>query len=256
MFIIYNVYMSKEKLVLSRRAGIYAWKNLLTGDEYIGSTANLVNRKQHHRYHLRRNKHTTPHLQRAWNKYGEAAFEFVVLEFVDALDKLLEREQHYLDTRKPAYNHRTVAESNEGRKWTDDMKKAASAKLKKVWQGKTRNPDSYRRDISETTREQIRQTLKGRGPSETAIEKIRKKMMGQNTGPRSPETIQKIREVRQAQEAAKAALKPPKQPKPPKPPKERKPGHPVSEAAREKIREKLRARYPKGQQVADNRKHR
>src|SRR5207244_3060364 len=40
------------------------------------------------------------HLQNAWNKYGEAAFVFEIIERCE-VGICLNREQHYLDTIKP-----------------------------------------------------------------------------------------------------------------------------------------------------------
>jgi len=47
---------------------------------YYGSTTNFKKRVKDHKYLLHRNKHHSSHLQNAWNKYGEDAFEFVILK--------------------------------------------------------------------------------------------------------------------------------------------------------------------------------
>lgn len=88
--------------------GIYVIRNTQTGDCYIGSTVSLRRRRSEHFRWLRRNRHHSPHLQHAWNKYGEGVFTLEVLE-VCSKEGILHREQHYLDTLKPAYNAMKVA---------------------------------------------------------------------------------------------------------------------------------------------------
>lgn len=56
-----------------------------------------------HRSYLRDNKHQNQHLQNAWNKYGENAFDYYILEFCEE-GILTIREQFYIDTLKPEYN--------------------------------------------------------------------------------------------------------------------------------------------------------
>lgn len=84
-------------------SGIYRITCVPTGKFYIGSSVNLRKRWNEHRNGLTRQDHGNPKLQRAWNKHGEQAFIFEVLELVLA-PFLLEREQHYLDTLKPFSN--------------------------------------------------------------------------------------------------------------------------------------------------------
>lgn len=84
--------------------GIYAIVNKINGKQYIGSAAKSF--KQRWRDHiktLRGNRHSSPILQAAYNKYGEESIEFKVLEVCDR-EKCIEREQLYLDTLSPEYN--------------------------------------------------------------------------------------------------------------------------------------------------------
>src|SRR5262245_27641183 len=85
------------------RSCIYAIENHETGSLYIGSTTAFYRRKTEHLWMLRRQQHTSRHLQNAWDKYGEESFSFYVLEPCDP-SELLIREQSYLDTFKPEYN--------------------------------------------------------------------------------------------------------------------------------------------------------
>lgn len=85
---------------IPRSPGIYQITCLLTGKVYIGSAVNLYQRRHQHWSDLRLNRHRNPILQRAWNKYGEAAFAFAVVELVEDKTTLLQREQWHLDNRQ------------------------------------------------------------------------------------------------------------------------------------------------------------
>lgn len=83
-------------------SGIYIIANLENGKVYIGSTVReFRERWRRHRADLCAGHHVNPHLQRAWDRYGEDAFEFRVCEYIedarDEPDYLIEREQYWLD---------------------------------------------------------------------------------------------------------------------------------------------------------------
>lgn len=75
---------------------IYAIRHRESGRAYIGSTVNHDKRLKEHRRLLRLGKHHSPLLQNCWNKYGEDAFEFLILETVEDRIFLLAREQFTL----------------------------------------------------------------------------------------------------------------------------------------------------------------
>lgn len=80
--------------------GIYAIVNLNDGwgTAYIGqTTTSFRERVKNHRSMLKRGVHGNSHLQRAWDKYGTDAFCFHVLEYVNGLETIVEREQYWLD---------------------------------------------------------------------------------------------------------------------------------------------------------------
>lgn len=83
---------------------VYGIINILTSKKYIGSTSNFARRKSEHLSQLRKNKHHSQHLQRAWNKYGEENFRFVILEKLKKEDNCYDIEQLYLDKYKPYLN--------------------------------------------------------------------------------------------------------------------------------------------------------
>jgi group I intron endonuclease len=66
-----------------------------------------------HQSNLRNNKHKNQYLQNAWNKYGETAFVFGIIEYFNQ-DVLIEKEQYYIDITPKKYNLRLTAASNLG----------------------------------------------------------------------------------------------------------------------------------------------
>ncbi len=61
-------------------SGIYLIRNTVNNKIYIGQSKNIKWRWMKHRCELRGNRHANVHLQNAWNKYGEKAFVFEVVE--------------------------------------------------------------------------------------------------------------------------------------------------------------------------------
>lgn len=99
----------------SARGGIYRIINLVNGESYIGSSVCLHGREREHLNALRRRKHENQHLQHAFDKYGDQAFVFTVLEYIEDTSKLIPREQYYLDTLGSEYNILLVAGNCLGR---------------------------------------------------------------------------------------------------------------------------------------------
>lgn len=76
---------------------LYKIVNLTNGKFYVGSTGDKKVRFQIHRRLLRAGKHHCFVLQRAWDKYGENNFHFMVIEEVPDTVELLAAEQVWLD---------------------------------------------------------------------------------------------------------------------------------------------------------------
>lgn len=64
-------------------SGIYRIVCLVNLKIYIGSTSNFERRFKTHRTTLKNNKHKNPHLQSAFNKYGESNFIYEVVEYCE-----------------------------------------------------------------------------------------------------------------------------------------------------------------------------
>jgi len=111
-----------------------------------------------HKRMLRNQKHHCTHLQSAWLKYGESAFEFSMLEECDP-SVLIEKEQSYFPPEKTIgalksngfYNQSPLADRPifEGWNPSDEVRQKLSEENRKRW----RDPE-YRRRMTEKAREQ------------------------------------------------------------------------------------------------------
>jgi len=78
------------------KMGIYKIINVINNKFYVGSAVNFSRRKARHFSELRNDRHSNKKLQNAWNKYGEEAFVFAVVEEVQDKAVLLETENKWL----------------------------------------------------------------------------------------------------------------------------------------------------------------
>jgi predicted GIY-YIG superfamily endonuclease len=84
---------------------VYAIKCLINNKYYIGATTRPFKKRQlEHLQVLKNNTHHSIKLQRAWNKYGEDAFSFILLEENILYDNLTKKEQYWIDYYN-AYTH-------------------------------------------------------------------------------------------------------------------------------------------------------
>jgi group I intron endonuclease len=135
-------------------ACVYGIQNLITGRIYIGSTSNWYKRKSLHINTLKDNKHANIYLQRSWDKHGEKAFKFFIVERCSKdKETLCEREQFWFNHYKEnglVYNIRKIAESNLGIKFNEEHKE----KMKKAqeWRIGIKRSEETKNKISETMR--------------------------------------------------------------------------------------------------------
>ena len=116
------------KIPMSNTSGIYAIVCTSTNKYYIGQAVNIKKRWATHLSTLKRNIHFNIKLQRAWNKYGESSFCFIILE---ECNNLMEREQFYIDKYESStsgFNLRATADNSLG--W---------------WKNKTRSEETKRK---------------------------------------------------------------------------------------------------------------
>ena len=166
--------------------GIYKIANKVTGDFYVGSAININNRFSNHRWGLKKGKHPNQILQNVFNKYGSDNLSFEIIESVKDKNKLIEKEQYFIDSLNPKYNICKIAGSNLGVKWSEESKlkrvgykkgRKLSEKTKrkisknnsKHWLGKTR---------SEETKKKISKTCKNKKLSEKTKLKISESLIG------------------------------------------------------------------------------
>jgi group I intron endonuclease len=104
------------------QTGIYRIVNLVNGKIYVGSAAReFAHRWRRHKHDLKKAIHANKKLQNAWNKYGEAAFNFEVIEIVEPAS-CVAREQYWMDLLKPEYNLSPTAGSCLGIKRSEECK--------------------------------------------------------------------------------------------------------------------------------------
>lgn len=107
-------------------SGIYQIVNTQTGKVYIGSSATVPERWRQHRHLLRRGLHHSVKLQRSWAKHGEEAFVFSVLECAPT-ERLIQREQAWIDSLRPFYNVAPLAGTRRGVKLSAETRQKMSA---------------------------------------------------------------------------------------------------------------------------------
>ena len=147
---------------MSARSGVYEIVNIVNGKRYIGSAYRVSKRWDTHKYQLRGGVHHSRALQRAWNKYGEAKFEFRLL-LICGRDMCRFYEQRCLDSFAPAYNIALVASAPmAGRKHSDATRAAMSS------------------------------ASKGRAKTPAHREAIGKGQIGNKRGPHRPEVIERM----------------------------------------------------------------
>ena len=141
---------------------IYKIRNIINNKFYVGSTVNSRVRFQTHRRNLRAGKHQSPHMQAAWNKYGEDCFKFEIIEIVECSEDLLAAEQKWLDEHagKPhCYNWATDASAPmRGKKHTE--KTIALVKANRT-APKGENHYRFGKKLSDDVRKKIGNTQRG-----------------------------------------------------------------------------------------------
>ncbi|MFH1183921.1 MAG: NUMOD3 domain-containing DNA-binding protein [Chloroflexota bacterium] len=178
-----------------KASGVYQILNRINGKRYVGSAVNLRKRWGSHRSFLRHGNHPNPYLQNAWNLYGSKAFAFGVLEYVPDLERLLEREQHYMDALHPEYNIAPIAGSAFGIKRSEEtkqkMSKAQKARVRIISAETAARMSAAQKghEVSEETRQKMSAAQKGKVHTEEAKRKMSEASRGKV---HSAETRQKL----------------------------------------------------------------
>lgn len=164
---------------------IYKIRNVENGKVYVGSTEDYERRLKEHMYELQKGTHVNTYLQNAFNKHGQEIFSIEVIEELDSIDNLLEREQYWIDTlnahwEKGGYNLSPTAGRTTGYKYTPEQSARLSAIIRKRYENMT---DEQRAFISS----QMSKALKGKKKPEGYGDMVRARQI--NTA--LPETVRK-----------------------------------------------------------------
>lgn len=100
-----------------KQPGIYVIRCIVSQKVYVGQSVNPHGRWLRHRSPLRAGKHGNPHLQAAWDKYGEVAFTFEVVEIVSDKEDLNRREALHIRAfraHEPDFGYNFKVEEGDG----------------------------------------------------------------------------------------------------------------------------------------------
>ena len=176
----------------SLKSGVYKLTNKLNGRIYIGSAKEFKRRWSQHAKRLKSGKHSNKFLQADYNKCGEEAFVFEVIEVIEGPQEnrlLVEQtyiDQHYdeqqqcynltrsVNKRGPrchSYNPEQTAtrrkENPNRHRWSEEEKKAISAKLRG-------------HIVSEETRQKLREKSLGKKHTEESKRKCSESNKGKH----------------------------------------------------------------------------
>ncbi len=163
-------------------SAIYQIRHLQSGKLYVGSAVNFRLRVGLHKRRLRRGLHHSAKLQRAWDKYGETAFVFEVLELVPDVQQLTAREQAWidrLDAVQSGYNVAPAAGSLLGFRHTTETR----ARMAQAHTGKPKSPEHVAK---------VKEALTGRSMTAEQREKMRAAKLGKKREPHSAATRAKM----------------------------------------------------------------
>lgn len=181
--------------IKNHKTGIYSIVNLVNNKMYIGQSIRLTIRWRDHKHELKNKKHYNIHLQRAWNKYGEEKFKFVILEECSK-DLLNQRECYWIgycksDNLKYGYN---IADGgNVPPNHTGKKRRQETIEKLRIASGSRKH--------TEETKKKMSKSRMGKKPwnagktgvfSEETLLKKRELMLGTKRKPHSDETKKKM----------------------------------------------------------------
>lgn len=201
---------------MGTQSGIYCITFLPTQQKYIGSTKKFSTRFSGHKHDLRNNDHHSWKLQQLWNEsQNEIDLAFIILEVVEDLGNLIEREQFWLDALKPELNvmnkaHRLKPESQVSPWAGKHRSQEVRDKISKSLTGRKGHPMSSEtreklriantgKKMSDATKAKLVASHKGIKPSAELRAKWSAQRKGRKGKPVSEETKAKLRAIAQAQ---------------------------------------------------------
>jgi group I intron endonuclease len=181
-------YNAISLLEIEMASGVYSILCLKNKKLYIGSAKSVKIRIYEHKRTLNKGSHHNCHLQKAWDKYGEDSFQFLIVQLVDDIDLLIATEQYWIDKAQAAnpafgFNICNIAGSALGTKRTPDQRKRISDGHLGIGAGK---------QLSAAHIQRIREANTGRYPSEETRKKMSDAAKARVRAPCSNETKAKI----------------------------------------------------------------
>lgn len=162
------------------KIGVYKIVNIITNDCYIGSSININKRWSEHKRTLKNGNHHSIILQRAYDKYGNDNFKYIIILECNKNDILI-FEQKYFDLFNPKYNILKIAGNRTGKKHSNETKE----KLRNINLGKKRD------HLSSETKALISKANKGRVFTIDQRSKMSKSKLGKK---RSEITNEKLKQ--------------------------------------------------------------
>lgn len=166
---------------------------------YIGATGSsngFSNRFAYHRYKLRNNKSSNPHLQESYNKNGLYNLEFSILE--ECNDSVLdEREQYWMEKYKNDYGENCLVNMQSGGKRGFKVGEEALKKYSEASKGEKNY--NYGKHLSEETKQKLSEAKKGIPKSEEHKQKISSALKGKKRSPFTAEHKQKMSEAKKGE---------------------------------------------------------
>ena len=166
---------------MNYNCGVYSIR-ASSGNLYIGPSQNIRKRWREHRNDLKRGRHHSVVLQKAFDKYQDT-LEYTLLLVCNPKD-LVTYEQQYIDFYKPKYNICLIAGSCLGFKHTDETRQ----KMSEAHKGMPVSEESRRKiALSKIGKprpqhviDAVKKALTGRRLSEAKKQNLREKMGGKN----------------------------------------------------------------------------
>lgn len=148
--------------------GIYCIENTANGNKYVGLAKDIAARFRHHRCLFRNGIHPNAHMQAAWDKYGEEAFQFYILEEVPK-EKLRQAEMEWISNLNTFHNGYNMTAGGDGQHECY-LTEAQKRHLSEINMG-PRNPNYGLKRSAETRRKMSEAMSKPRGSMSEAHRK-------------------------------------------------------------------------------------
>jgi len=194
----------------ANKSGVYKIINTSNNRIYIGSAKTFKTRHQGHLTSLRKGTHHNKYLQNDFNKCGEDAFEFHVIEIIDGeqAERLLIEQKHidkYYDSQDRCYNFKPKAKAKSRSCYSrtpEQTSKLISENMKRIWsEPKTRTSRNAWKQgtrLSIETKKKMSEAAKNKTWTPEQRAKITQALRGRKNGPHSEEAKLKMSQNRKS----------------------------------------------------------